>query len=57
MASTQANRAPRHLTVLVALVVAAVGALGAFGPLPDELGWLFVVSTVVMLLGIFLPGL
>ena len=54
-----ANRAPRHGTVLVAVVLAILGALGTWGPLlPDRVGgWLFVAATVVMLLGIFLPGL
>jgi hypothetical protein len=52
------NRAPRYLTILVAVVLAVVGALGMFGPLPDRAGaWLAVVATVVLLLGVFLPGL
>ena len=54
-----ANRAPRHGTVLVAVLLAILGALMTWGPLPtDKLGgWLFVVATVVMLLGVFVPGL
>lgn len=54
-----ANRAPRYLTILVAVVIAVLAALMTWGPLPtDTLGvWLFVVSTVVMLLGVFVPGL
>jgi uncharacterized membrane protein YhaH (DUF805 family) len=52
------NRAPRYLTILVAVIVAAVAALCTWGPGPDRAGaWLFVVSTVVMLLGVFVPGL
>ena len=54
-----ANRAPRYLTILVAVLVAVLAALMTWGPLPsNRLGeWLFVVSTVVMLLGVFVPGL
>jgi hypothetical protein len=53
-----ANRAPRYITILVAVVLAILGALGMFGPLPDDLGaWFAVAATVVMLLGVFVPGL
>ena len=54
-----ANRAPRYVTILVAVVVAIVAALMTFGPVPnDKVGaWLFVVSTVILLLGVFVPGL
>lgn len=53
-----ANRAPRYLTILVAVILAVVGALGMFGPLPDRFGgWCAVAATVVLLLGVFLPGL
>ncbi|HEU0131997.1 MAG TPA: hypothetical protein VFQ85_13495 [Mycobacteriales bacterium] len=52
------NRAPRYLTILVAVILAVLGALGMFGPLPDKAGaWLAVTATVVMLLGVFVPGL
>lgn len=59
MFSSGANRAPRYGTILVALVLAVLGALATWGPiLPDRVGvWLFVASTVVMLLGVFLAGL
>lgn len=55
----RANRAPRYLTILVAVVLALLGALGTFGSvLPDRLGaYLCVASTVVLLLGVLLPGL
>lgn len=53
-----ANRAPRYVTILVAVVLAALGALFTWGPLPDTPGvWLFTLSTVVLLLGVFVPGL
>ena len=53
-----ANRAPRHATVLVAVVLMLLGALATWGRVaPGAGGWLFVVATVVMLLGVFLPGL
>ena len=54
-----ANRAPRFLTILVAAVLVVLGALATFGPvMPNDWGvWLFAAATVVMLLGIFLPGL
>ena len=54
-----ANRAPRYATILVAVLLAVLGALSTWGPLlPDRAGvWLFVASTVVLLLGVFLPGL
>lgn len=54
-----ANRAPRYLTILVAVILAVLAALMTFGPLPTDTAgvWLFVVSTVVMLLGVFVPGL
>lgn len=53
------NRAPRYVTILVAVVLAALGAAATWGPvLPDRVGvWLFVAATVVMLLGVFVPGL
>ena len=53
------NRAPRWLTIIVALVLIFVGALGTFaGVLPDKVGvWSFVAASVVMILGILLPGL
>ena len=53
------NHAPRYVTILVAVLLALAGALGTFGSLlPDRLGaWLCVASTVVLLLGVFLPGL
>ena len=59
MFSSGANRAPRYLTILVAVLLAVLGALSTWGPLlPDRTGvWLFVASTVVLLLGVFLPGL
>jgi len=54
-----ANRAPRYVTILVAVLLAILGALATWGPLlPDRWGvWLFVASTVVLLLGVFVPGL
>ena len=54
-----ANRAPRYVTVLVAVILVAVGVLGTFvGVLPETVGaWSLVAATVVMLLGVFLPGL
>lgn len=57
--SNSANRAPRYVTILVAVVLALLGALATWGPvLPDRVGvWLFVASTVVMLLGVFVAGL
>ena len=59
MFSSGANRAPRYATILVAVILAVLGALATWGPiLPDRAGvWLFVASTVVMLLGVFLAGL
>lgn len=59
MFSSGANRAPRYVTILVAVLLAVLGALATWGPvLPDRVGvWLFVASTVVMLLGVFLAGL
>jgi hypothetical protein len=52
------NHAPRYVTIAVALVLAALGALFTWGPGPDTAGvWLFVLSTVVMLLGVFVAGL
>lgn len=52
------NRAPRYVTIAVAVVLAALGALCTWGPGPDTAGvWLFVLSTVVMLLGVFVAGL
>ena len=54
-----ANRAPRYVTVLVAVILLVVGVLGTFvGVLPEPVGiWSLVGATVVMLLGVFLPGL
>jgi hypothetical protein len=54
-----ANRAPRYVTILVAVILALVGLLGTFGSvLPDKVGaYLCVASTVVLLLGVFVPGL
>jgi hypothetical protein len=53
-----ANRAPRYGTILVAFLLGIVGLLGMFGPLPDRFGgWCCVAATVVMLLGVFVPGL
>lgn len=56
---SHANRAPRYVTILVAVVLTVLGALATWGPLlPDSWGvWLFVAATVVMLLGVFVPGL
>ena len=53
------NRAPRYLTILVAVVLALLGLLGTFGSvLPDKAGaYLEVAATVVLLLGVFVPGL
>lgn len=56
--AASANRAPRYVTIGVAVVLAALGALFTWGPLPDTPGvWLFALSTVVLLLGVFVPGL
>lgn len=54
-----ANRAPRYATILVAVILGLVGLLGTFGSvLPDKVGAYFcVAATVVMLLGVFVPGL
>jgi hypothetical protein len=59
MALPGANRTPRYGTILAAVLLAVLGALSTWGPLfSDRFGvWLFVASTVVMLLGVFLPGL
>jgi hypothetical protein len=59
MFSRGPNRAPRYGTIGVAVVLAILGAAATWGPvLPDKVGvWLFVASTVVMLLGVFLAGL
>ena len=53
------NRAPRWLTIIVTLVLIGIGALGTFaGVLPEQVGvWSFVVASVLMILGILLPGL
>lgn len=53
------NRAPRWMTIIVALVLIVVGVLGTFADvLPEEVGvWSFVAASVVMILGILLPGL
>ena len=52
------NRAPRYVTIAVAVVLAALASLFTWGPGPDTAGvWLFVLSTVVMLLGVFVAGL
>ena len=53
------NRQPRWLTIIVALGLTAVGVLGTFVKLlPRGVGVLaYVVATIVMLLGVFLPGL
>ncbi|HEX8001259.1 MAG TPA: hypothetical protein VF519_01030 [Mycobacteriales bacterium] len=54
-----AHRAPRYVTILVAVVLALLGLLGTFGSvLPDKVGaYLEVAATVVLLLGVFVPGL
>jgi uncharacterized membrane protein YhaH (DUF805 family) len=54
-----ANRQPRWITIIVALAVTGIGVLGTFVDfLPEKVGiWSFVIATVVMLLGVFLPGL
>jgi hypothetical protein len=53
------NRAPRWMTILVALVLIVVGVLGTFADvLPEKVGvWSYVAASVVMILGILLPGL
>ena len=53
------NHAPRYGTLLVGFLLAVLGALGTYGPVfPDKVGaWLCVASTVVLLLGVLLPGL
>ena len=57
--SRGANRAPRYGTILVAVILGLLGLAGTLGDLlPDRVGgWLCVAATVVMLLGVFLPGL
>lgn len=57
--SRGANRAPRYVTILVAVVLGLLGLAGTLGNLlPDRVGgWCCVAATVVMLLGVFLPGL
>jgi hypothetical protein len=54
-----ANRAPRWLTMIVALVLVVIGVLGTFvDALPEDVGvWSLVAATVVMILGVFVPGL
>jgi hypothetical protein len=53
-----ANRAPRWITMIIALVLVLLGALGTFSGAYEDLGvWLLVAATVVMLLGVFVPGL
>lgn len=54
-----ANRVPRYVTILVAVILAVAGLLGTFGNvLPDKVGaYLCVAATIVMLLGVFVPGL
>lgn len=53
------GRAPRYLTILVAVLLVVVGFLGTFGGvLPAAVGaWALIAATVVMLLGVLLPGL
>jgi uncharacterized membrane protein len=53
------NRQPRWITIIVALVLTLIGIVGTFVDiLPEKVGaWSFVAATVVMLLGVFLPGL
>ena len=54
------NRAPRYITILVAVILAVIGAFGTLGGAlePGSVGeWLLVAATIVMLLGVFLPGL
>ncbi len=59
------QHAPRMLTIGVALVFVVIGVLGTFlGMLPAVLGfsgeligiWAYIVATVILLLGIFIPG-
>lgn len=59
MFASRSNRAPRYVTVLVGVVLALLGLLGTFGSvLPDKAGaYLCVAATVVLLLGVFVPGL
>jgi hypothetical protein len=58
MFGPSANRAPRHATVLVSLLLMLLGAIGTWGKVaPGVGGWMFVAATVLMLLGVFLPGL
>ena len=53
------NRQPRWITIIVTLLLTGIGALGTFaGILPDGVGvFAYVVATIVILLGVFLPGL
>lgn len=53
------NRAPRWMTIIVAVVLIVVGVLGTFvDVLPEKVGvWSYVAASVVMILGILLPGL
>lgn len=53
------NRTPRWVTIIVALVLVVVGVLGTFADLlPEKVGvWSYVAASIVMILGILLPGL
>jgi len=56
--ASYANRAPRWITIIITVVLIAIGALGTFGPLPDKFGAaMCVAALVVIMLGVFLPGL
>ena len=54
-----ANRAPRLVTILVAIILGIVAGLAMFsGFFSVSVGaWLAVAAAVIMLLGVFIPGL
>jgi hypothetical protein len=53
------NFAPTARTIIVALVLIIVGLLGTYGTVvPDAIGIVaFVVATVILLVGMVVPGI
>ncbi len=56
---SRTNFAPTARTIIVALVLIIVGLLGTYGTfLPDTVGIVaFVVATVLLLVGMVVPGI
>jgi hypothetical protein len=52
------NRAPKLFTILIAMILVIVGALGTFVHLYDEHvgAWIFVLASVVMMIGVLFRG-